>query len=125
MRPITIEAGHMVLFHDTQRQKDISSNRKFRYRWLGPFRVSKAIHEKGTYLLEELDGILCRGTFAGNRLKPFYPRIQMEYSRVQRTNTSLWGDERDKNEKDIEDRENQLAIPRNQQFAVIIPQRSK
>jgi hypothetical protein len=49
----------------------------------------------------------------------------MEYPRVQGTNTLLWRDEGDENEKDIEDRENQLAIPRDQQFAVIIPQRSK
>jgi hypothetical protein len=87
--------------------------------------VSEAIHEKGIYFLEKLNEIPCRGTFAGNRLKPFYPRIQIKYPRVQGTNTSLWEDEGDKNEKDIEDRENQLAIPRDQQFAVIIPQRSK
>jgi hypothetical protein len=68
--------------------------------------VSKAIYEKGIYLLEELDGILCRGTFAGNRLKSFYPRIQIEYPRVQGTNTSLWEDEEDENEENIEDREN-------------------
>jgi hypothetical protein len=88
-------------------------------------RVSEAIYKKGTYFLEELIGIPCRGTFAGNRLKPFYPRTQMEYPRVQGTNTSLWGDEGDENEEDIEDRENQLALPRGQQFAVVIPQRSK
>src|SRR5450755_3344443 len=115
----------MVLLHDTQRQKDISSNRKLRYRWLRPFRVSKAIHEKGTYLLKKLDGTPCRGTFAGNRLKPFYPRTQIEYPRVQGTNTFLWENEGDKNEENIENRENQLAIPRGQQFAVVIPQRSK
>jgi hypothetical protein len=72
----------------------------------------KAIYEKSIYLLKELNGIPCRGTFTGNRLKPFYPRIQIEYPRVQRTNTSLWGAEKDENEKNIENRENQLAIPR-------------
>jgi hypothetical protein len=102
----------MVLLHDTQRQKDVSSNKKFRYRWLGPFRVSKAIYKKGIYFLKELNRIPCRGMFAGNRLKPFYPRTQMEYLRVQRTNTFLWGDERDENEKNIKNKENQLAIPR-------------
>ena len=106
MRLTTIETGHMVLFHDTQRQKNVSSNRKFRYRWLRSFRVFKAIHEKGIYLLKELNRISYRGTFTGNRLKPFYPRTQMEYPRVQKTNISLWKDERDKNEKDIKNREN-------------------
>jgi hypothetical protein len=76
--------------------------------------VSKAIYEKGIYLLEKLNKTPCRGTFAGNRLKPFYPRTQMEYPRIQGTNTSLWENERDENEENIENRKNQLAIPRDQ-----------
>jgi hypothetical protein len=32
MRPITIETDHIILLHNTQRQKNVFSNRKFRYR---------------------------------------------------------------------------------------------
>jgi hypothetical protein len=140
MQPTVIEAGHFVLVHDTQREKDVSSNRKLKYRWLGPYKVAEAIHEKGTYILQELDGTRLRGTFAGNRLKPFYPRFELEADEraatpnVQGTNTDLWeddvGDEDNGNENDDddeeeeEDREKQLAIPRGQQFAVVIPKRS-
>ena len=95
IRSTVIEAGHFVLVHDTQREKDVSRTRKLRYRWLGPYKVAEAIHQKGTYLLQELDGTPLRGTFAGNRLKPFYPRFELkpmyqtEKSSVQGTNTAL------------------------------------
>src|SRR3981189_429019 len=49
----------------------MSRNRKLSYKWLGPYRVKKAIPEKGTYILEEFDGIELSGTYAGNRLKKF------------------------------------------------------
>jgi len=141
MQPTVIEAGHFVLVHDTQREKDVSSNRKLKYRWLGPYKVAEAIHEKGTYILQELDGSRLRGTFAGNRLKPFYPRFELDIGEhaatpsVQGTNTTLWGDDaededngnekgEDGDDDDEEDRENQLAIPRGQQFAVVVPKRS-
>jgi hypothetical protein len=130
MQPTIIEAGHFVLVHDTQREKDVFSNRKLKYRWLGPYKVAEAIHEKGTYILQEFDGTRLRGTFAGNRLKPFYPRFELEagertiISSVQGTNTDLWGDdvgdedngnengEDDDDDDNEEDKKNQLAIPR-------------
>ena len=52
----------------------MSRNRKLSYKWLGPYRVKKAIPEKGTYILEEFDGIELAGTHAGNRLKKFVER---------------------------------------------------
>jgi hypothetical protein len=42
-------------------------------------RMSETIHEKGTYFLEKLDGTPYCGTFAGNRLKPFYLQTQIEF----------------------------------------------
>ena len=38
--------------------------------------------EKGTYLLEELDGSRLAGTFAGDRLKKFHPRQQLRLDRA-------------------------------------------
>jgi hypothetical protein len=49
----------------------MSSARKLAYKRFGPYRVRTAIPEKGTYILEEFDGTLLPGTFAGNRLKKF------------------------------------------------------
>jgi hypothetical protein len=49
----------------------MSRNQKLSYKWLGPYRVKKAILEKGTYILEEFDGIELSSTYARNRLKKF------------------------------------------------------
>jgi hypothetical protein len=78
MQPTVIEVGHFVLMHDTQREKDVSSNRKLKYRWLSLYKIVKAIHKKGTYILQELDNTRLRDIFANNRLKPFYPRFELE-----------------------------------------------
>ena len=47
--------------------------RKLAFKWLGPYQISNAVKDKGTYMLEELDGLQLAGTFAGNRLKKFHP----------------------------------------------------
>ncbi|RDL34483.1 uncharacterized protein BP5553_07611 [Venustampulla echinocandica] len=69
-----IKRGDIVLLHDALQEKDMSSRVKLGYRWLGPFRVAKAFPDKGTYMLEELDGTMLKGTFAGRRLKAFRRR---------------------------------------------------
>jgi hypothetical protein len=52
----------------------MSRNWKLSYKWLGPYRVRKAILEKGTYILEEFDGTPLAGTYTSNRLKKFVER---------------------------------------------------
>jgi len=49
-------------------------NRKLSYKWLGPYRVRKAIPKKGTYILEEFDGTQLASTYLGSRLKKFVVR---------------------------------------------------
>ena len=72
--------GSIVLLHDTRREKDMSQ--KLAFKWLGPYRIHDAVKEKGTYLLEELDGSRLAGTFAGDRLKKFHPRQQLRLDRA-------------------------------------------
>ena len=67
--------GSIVLLHDTRREKGMS--RKLAFKWLGPYRISDAVRDKGTYMLEELDGSQLAGTFAGDRLKKFHPRQRL------------------------------------------------
>jgi len=52
----------------------MSRNQKLSYKWLGLYRVCKAIPKKGTYILEEFDGTQLAGTHSGNRLKKFVVR---------------------------------------------------
>ena len=70
-----LAVGQVVLLHDTRREKDMS--RKLSFRWLGPYRITDAVNEKGTYMLEELNGSRLAGTFAGDRLKKFHPRQRL------------------------------------------------
>jgi len=66
-----IKEGDLVLQHDSIAEIDMSRVRKLSYKWLGLYRVRKAIPDKGTYFLEEFDGTALTSTYARNRLKKF------------------------------------------------------
>ena len=68
--------GDLVLLHDTARETSYFV--KLRFRWLGPFRIAVAIAEKGTHIIESLDGVRVASTIAGNRLKKFHARPFIE-----------------------------------------------
>ena len=72
IREEELSIGSIILLHDTRREKDMF--RKLSFKWLGPYRICDAIKDKGTYIIEELDGSRLAGTFAGDRLKKFHPR---------------------------------------------------
>jgi len=74
IRQVEIKKGDLVLKYNSIVKVDISQNRKLSYKWLGPYRVCKAIPKKGTYILEEFDGMQLAGTYSGNRLKKFVVR---------------------------------------------------
>jgi hypothetical protein len=74
IRQAEIKEGDLVLRHDSIAEIDMSRVRKLSYKWLGPYRVRKAIPDKGTYFLEEFDGTELAGTYSGNRLKKFVQR---------------------------------------------------
>ena len=74
IRQTEIKEKDLVLRHDSVAEIDMSRSRKLSYKWLGPYRVRKAIPDKGTYILEEFDGTELAGTYSGNRLKKFVQR---------------------------------------------------
>jgi len=74
IRQTEIKEGDLVLKHNSIAKVDMSRNRKLSYKWLGPYRVRKAIPKKGTYILEEFDGAQLASTYSGNRLKKFVVR---------------------------------------------------
>ena len=80
IREEELAVGSIVLLHDTRREKDMS--RKISFKWLGPYRICNAVKDKGTYMLEELDGSRLAGTFAGDKLKKFHPRQQLQLDHV-------------------------------------------
>jgi len=52
----------------------MSQSRKLSYKWLSPYRVRKAIPDKGTYFLEEFNRTELASTYSSNHLKKFIQR---------------------------------------------------
>jgi hypothetical protein len=101
---IAISVGDLVLLFNSVRAINMSSSKKLRFRWLGPYRVHTAHQDKNIYVLEDLDNSVFKHTTAGNNLKPF--RIRIAYTDAdlsiggKGTTTSLRGDEANNNETD-------------------------
>src|SRR6266498_3376923 len=102
---------------------------KLALRWLGLYRIQQADQEKGTYLLEELDGTLLYGIFLGNRLKKFVVREYYVYEvdGSQGTASSERGEEEnlfdDNNQLEhpyIEEEDDSRYISSGRLFAVLI-----
>ena len=74
IRQTKIKEKDLVLQHDSVAEIDMSQSRKLSYKWLGLYRVRKAIPDKGTYILEEFDGTELASTYSRNRLKKFVQR---------------------------------------------------
>ena len=75
LRKTPLGVGDIVLRHDTfTTDVNKSTSTKFRWRWLGPYRIVRADTEKGTYILSELDGVELPGTYTGSRVKQFVKR---------------------------------------------------
>jgi hypothetical protein len=74
IRQAEIKEGDLVLQHNSIAEINMSQARKLFYKWLGPYKVWKAIPDKGTYFLEEFDGTELAGSYSGNRLKKFIQR---------------------------------------------------
>lgn len=70
----------IVLLHDTRRKNDMSW--KLSLKWLEPYRICDVVKDKGTYMLEELDGLRLASTFAGDRLKKFHPQQRLYLDHV-------------------------------------------
>jgi hypothetical protein len=66
------------LLYNIIRRGDIFKKQKMHFRWLGLYKVKKAISFKGTYILKELNSAELNNIIAGNRLKRFYFRLKKE-----------------------------------------------
>ena len=71
-----LKEGDLVLLYDSALQKN--RNTKFNDRWRGPFRIVEKPENSTFYRLEELDGTPLSGTTAGDRVKKFYSRKELE-----------------------------------------------
>jgi hypothetical protein len=97
---IAISVSDLILFFNSIRTINMSSSKKLRFRWLGPYRVHTTHQDKGTYIFKDLNSSVFKHITAGNNLKPF--RVRTAYTNIniggQGTTTLLRGDEADDDE---------------------------
>ena len=72
-------------------------------RWLGPYRIRKIAEDRGTYLLDELDGTQLDGIFAGDCIKKFHSRYNVESAEDAEDAKDAKDDGGDGNEEDVDD----------------------
>jgi hypothetical protein len=88
-----LQVGDMVLLHQTDLKDSHSSERKLRYWWRGPYRISRVNHKYGSYRIEELDGTEIRGTKPADRLKLFYTKADREEHAARDAVEAVMGEE--------------------------------
>ena len=81
-----LHIGDLVLLHRTKDSTSRSRAGKFDDRWDGPYRIRK-IPDDSTYYLLELDGTELKHTYAGNRLKRFFSRVELDNNRAEAHDT--------------------------------------
>jgi hypothetical protein len=76
--------GDLVLVHQSKNLNSRSVKIKLDDRWFGPYRIREIPPDSTFYKLEELDGTHLKATFAGNRLKRFFSRSELDEDRMGR-----------------------------------------
>jgi len=71
-----IEVRDLVLLYNSIRDKQWSQ--KLSNKWLAPYRIGQIAQDRGTYLLEELDGLKLEGIFTGDHVRRFHLRYGVE-----------------------------------------------
>ena len=82
-----LHVGDLVLRHRTKASYSRSRAHKLDDRWSGPYRIRKIPDDSTYYLLEELDGAQLAATVAGNRLKRFFSRVDLDNNRSEAHDT--------------------------------------
>jgi len=82
-----LRVGDLVLVHLTKDLYTRPRARKLDDRWFGPYRIREIPEDSTFYYLEELDGTPLAATFAGNRLKRFFTRNELDNHRSEARGT--------------------------------------
>ena len=82
LRHTPLKVGDLVLLYNTVTAKSRSVKHKLEDKWRGPYRIREIPQNSTHYYLEELDGVPLAKSFAGNRLKKYFSRFELERMRV-------------------------------------------
>ncbi len=80
LRNDEFKVGDIILIFDFTTIINILASKKFNYRQIGLYRITKSNPLKEIYRISELDSAVLRGIYAGNRLKRFYVIIIFDVS---------------------------------------------
>ena len=77
-----LHVGDLVLLQSVSNHPHNRSRaRKLDDKWRGPFRIHVAPEHSTYYRLTELNGVELAGSFAGNQLKKFFSRAELDCNR--------------------------------------------
>ncbi len=68
----------MILIFNSTTAINISASKKFNYRWIKLYRITKSDPLKGIYKISELNSAVLRDTYTDNRLKRFHATIILD-----------------------------------------------
>ena len=102
-----LHVGDLALMHQTKDSYSRTRAKKLDDRWFGPYRIREIPEDSTFYWLEELDGTHLKPTFAGNCLKRFFSRTELDTNRAKTHETICV---RDALEIDIEDQPRGLSV---------------
>jgi len=78
-----LRIGDFVLLHNTKASYSRSRSHKLDDQWFGPYRIRQILDYSTYYRPDELDGTPLAATFAGNRLKRFFSRTELDDCRAE------------------------------------------
>ena len=76
-----LRLGDLVLIYISKNQLSRARKIKIHDRWIGPYRIREIPADSTYYFLEELDGVELKESFAGNRLRKFFTRRDLDQDR--------------------------------------------
>ena len=100
-----LRVGDLVLRYKSQLQNSRARSAKLDDRWTGPYRIIEVAPDSTYYRLEEIDEIPLADSIAGNRLKRYFTRDELQYD------SQLLKEFRDKRETAVRERQARSARP--------------
>jgi hypothetical protein len=90
-----LRTGDLVLLRNSRLDNNRARRYKLSDKWFGPYRIREIPENSTHYLLEELDGTELKDPAAGNRLKKFFSRTELDRIRAEQQSTIRVRDVRD------------------------------
>jgi len=87
LRNDEFKVGDMVLIFDSIAVINILVSKKFNYRWIGLYRITKSDSFKEIYRVFKLDGAVFRDRYISNRLKRFHVIMILDVANKYKTST--------------------------------------